>query len=136
MPGHSSLDVEHIDVYRGVSVIQNEFYGKTTVGIGNLTILNFLKIGFQMVLFSKGQAKAKSIAMVPTIGNQDIFGWILNGFFYKTAAFCPYFLWSGFRISDPIRNPEHLETNLFLTIQKLEVSGFQLPTTVLIKARR
>ena len=52
VPGHSSLDVEHIDVYRGVSVIQNEFYGKTTVGIGNLTILNFLKIGFQMVLFS------------------------------------------------------------------------------------
>ena len=40
-----------------------------TVGIWNLTIQNpdFLKIGFQMVWFSKGWAIALAIAMVPTI---------------------------------------------------------------------
>ena len=34
----------------------------------------------------------------------------------------------GFRISDPIPNPDHLQTNLFLTIQNPDKVGFQIPT--------
>ena len=36
--------------------------------------------------------------------------------------------WLGFRISDPIQNPDHLQTNLFLTIQNLDKVGFQILT--------
>ena len=37
--------------------------------------------------------------------------------FDKMAAICLDFRWLGFQISDPIRNPDHFQTNLFLTIQ-------------------
>ena len=37
--------------------------------------------------------------------------------FDKMAVICPDFKWLGFQISDPIWNPDHLQTNLFLTIQ-------------------
>ena len=71
--------------------------------------MDFLKIGFQMVLFSKSQAKA----MVPTIQNTDIFVKILN-VYDKMAA--------GFQIAGlpdfgAFQNLDHLQTNLFLTIQ-------------------
>ena len=41
---------------------------------------------------------------------------LLSGFqmvFNKMAAICPDFKWPGFKISDPIQNPDHLQTNLF-----------------------
>ena len=37
--------------------------------------------------------------------------------FDKMAAFFPDFKWLGFQISDPIKNPDHLQPNLFSTIQ-------------------
>ena len=36
--------------------------------------------------------------------------------FDKMAAICPDFKWFGFWISDPIRNPDDLQPNLFLII--------------------
>ena len=44
----------------------------------------------------------------------------LSGFqmvFDKMAAICLDFKWLGFRISDSIQNPDHLQPNLFSTIQ-------------------
>ena len=41
-------------------------------------------------------------------------------------AICPDFKWSGFQILDSIQNPEHLKTNLFLSIQYQDWSGFQI----------
>ena len=49
-----------------------------------------------------------------------MFVWISNGFFTKLQPFV--------RISDPIRNPDHLQPNLFLIIQNPDKSGFQIPT--------
>ena len=37
--------------------------------------------------------------------------------FDKMVAICPDFKWLDFQISDPIQNPDHLQTNLFWTIQ-------------------
>ena len=37
--------------------------------------------------------------------------------FDKMAAICPDFKWLGFRISDPIPDLDHLQPNLFSTIQ-------------------
>ena len=37
--------------------------------------------------------------------------------FDKMAAICPDFKWLCFRISDPIQNSDHLQPNLFWTIQ-------------------
>ena len=37
-------------------------------------------------------------------------------FFDKMAAIYPDFKWLGFKISDPIQNPDHWQANLFLTI--------------------
>ena len=37
--------------------------------------------------------------------------------FDKMGVICPDFKWFGFRILDTIRNPDHLQSNLFLTIQ-------------------
>ena len=66
------------------------------------------------------------------ISNGPVFKWsgfsyqpfeirtFLSGFqmvFDKMAAICPDFKWLGFRISDPIRNPDHLQPNLFWTIR-------------------
>ena len=89
-----------------------------TVGIWNPTIWNqdFLKVKFQMVRFSNGQALVMSIPIVLTIQNLDIIVRISNGF-WQMAAIYPNFKWLGFRISDHIQNPDHLQPNLFLTIQ-------------------
>ena len=51
-----------------------------------------------------------------TIRNLDILVRISNGF-DKITAICPDFKWLGFQISDLIRNPDHLQPNLFLCIQ-------------------
>ena len=44
------------------------------------------------------------------------------------AAICPDFKWLGDPISDPIWNPDHLQSNLFLTIWNPDYPGFQIPT--------
>ena len=49
-------------------------------------------------------------------------------FYDKMAAICPDFKCCGFRISDSIQNSDHLKTNLFLTIQKQDMSIYQIPT--------
>ena len=36
----------------------------------------------------------------------------------KMAPICADFKWSGIRLSNPIQNWEHLQINLFVTIQK------------------
>ena len=46
--------------------------------------------------------------------------------FDKMAAICLHFKWLGFRISDPIQNPDHLQPNLISTIWKSDWSGFQI----------
>ena len=48
--------------------------------------------------------------------------------FGKMADICPDFEWLGFQISDPIQNPEHLQPNIFSTIQNPDLYGFQIPT--------
>ena len=35
-----------------------------------------------------------------------------------------HFKWSGLRISVPIQNPDHLKTNIFLTLQNQDASRF------------
>ena len=50
--------------------------------------------------------------------------------FDKMAAICPDFKWLGFRISDPIQNLDHLQPNLFWTIQNPDYVGFQIPTVL------
>ena len=49
--------------------------------------------------------------------------------FDKIAAICLDFKWSGFLISDLIWNPDHLQTNLFSTIQNPEFK-VQIPTVL------
>ena len=58
------------------------------------------------------------------IPNLDIFVRISNGF-DTMVAISPDFKWLGFRFSDPIPSPNHLQPNLFLTVQKADQSGFQ-----------
>ena len=50
--------------------------------------------------------------------------------FDKMAAISLDFKWMGFRISDPIWNPDYLQTNLFWTIQNPDLVGFQIPTVM------
>ena len=52
--------------------------------------------------------------------------------FGKMVAICPGFNWLGLPISDAIRNPDHLQPNLFLTIQNPYQVGFQIPIVLLI----
>ena len=44
------------------------------------------------------------------------------------VAICPHSKRSGFQISDPIQNPDHLRPNLFWTIQNPDKVGFQICT--------
>ena len=48
--------------------------------------------------------------------------------FDKMVPICLDFKQSGFQISDPIQNLDHLQTNLFSTIQNQDTSRFQIPT--------
>ena len=41
------------------------------------------------------------------------------------TAICPDIKWWGFHISEPMRNPDHLQT--ISTIQNLDMTGFQIP---------
>ena len=50
--------------------------------------------------------------------------------FEKMATIFPDCRWLGFQISYPIWNLDHLQTNLFLTIQNPDVSGFQILTVL------
>ena len=83
---------------------------------------------FKSILFdgqiSNGRVfKCRDLAMaiVPTIQKLDhskyFFCPDFKCFFSKMAAICLVFKWLGLQISDPIRNSEHLQTNLFLTNQ-------------------
>ena len=47
--------------------------------------------------------------------------------FDKMEAICPDFKWLGFRISDPIKNPNHLQPKLFLTFRNPDKLRFQIP---------
>ena len=100
------------------------FVNDNTVGIWNPTIfksgniwnLDFLKVGFQMVgfsygyIFSPNDLKAGPFEILTFLPSFQIV-------FDKMAPICPDFKWLGFQISDPIKNPDHLQSNLFLTIQ-------------------
>ena len=41
--------------------------------------------------------------------------------FDKMVAICLDLKWLGFQMSDSIENLEHLQTNIFLTIQNLDM---------------
>ena len=74
-----------------------------------------MKVGFQMVGFKWSGFTYMAIATVPL--EIRLF---LSGFqivFVKMAAICSDLKWWGFRISDPIRNPDHLQPKLFWTFQ-------------------
>ena len=47
--------------------------------------------------------------------------------FEKVVAICPDFKCSGLQISDPDRYPEHLQTNLFLTLRFQTCLDFRSP---------
>ena len=49
-------------------------------------------------------------------------------FLIQWRPFFSKFNWSGFRILDPIQNPDHLQTNFFSTIRNLDKSRFQIST--------
>ena len=91
----------------------------------------FLMVGFEIVWFSNGRALPIPIAIVPTIQNQDIFV-CFQMVFDKMVAICLNFKWLDFRISDPIRNPDLAQPNLFLTIQNSDQSRFQISTILLM----
>ena len=86
-----------------------------TVGIWNSTIWNpdFLTNGFQMVLLSNGQVVAMAMAMKTGPVKIEMFLSEFQMVFDKMAPICPDFKWLGIRISDPIRNPDYLQPNLF-----------------------
>ena len=79
-----------------------------------------------MSLQSVGPISADALAIFFALGAEAAFGicWaqiqtFLFGFqmlFDKMATICLDFKWLGFWISDTIQNPDHLQTNLFLTI--------------------
>ena len=48
----------------------------------------------------------------------------------KLATICLDLKWFGFPISDPTQNPDHLQPNLFWTIQNTDWVGFQIPTVL------
>ena len=60
--------------------------------------------------------------------------------FDKMASICPDFKWLAFRFSDPIQNWDHLQPNLFLTIQNPASLDFrysvQSKTQVYFKGKR
>ena len=56
--------------------------------------------------------------MVPTIRNpENTFLFKFQMFFDNMAAIYPDLKWLGFRISDAIKNPDHLQSSLFMNIQ-------------------
>ena len=82
-----------------------------------------LKIRFPMIWFLKGPDYLKTTYLIGfLIGFQMVFD--------KMAAFVwiPNGQASGFH-SDPIQNPDHLQTGLFLSIRNPNASKFQIPTT-------
>ena len=105
----SSVTCEQTSLLKPGLVCWVHAQDRNTVGIRNL---DFLKVRFQMVRFSNGQALAMAIAIVPTILKLD---------HAKSGHFCPDFkwFWTKWRpfvriskgwafglISDPIQNPD------------------------------
>ena len=81
----------------------------------NIQNPDFLTIKFQMDRFSKGLA----MVMVLAILKLDHAKPFLSGFemvYDKMAAICPNFKWLALWIPDPIQNPDHFQTNHYLTI--------------------
>ena len=66
------------------------------------------KFGLFEGRISNSRALAKAVAIILTIWQPD---------HSKYGHFCLDFKWLGFWISDPIRNLDHLQPNLFTTIQ-------------------
>ena len=52
--------------------------------------------------------------------------------FDKMAAIGFDFKWLGLLISDPVQNPDHLQTNLFLTILNLRPGQISDPHSISI----
>ena len=71
-----------------------------------------------MIWFSNGQALALAIVTSILKPDHSKSGHLteFQFFFDKMVTICHSFKWLGFRISDPISNPDHLQPNLFLTI--------------------
>ena len=60
--------------------------------------------------------RALAMAIALTIQKPDLLS-RFQMLFDKMEANCPDFKWLGFQISDPIRNSDHLQPNLFWTIR-------------------
>ena len=69
---------------------------------------------------TNGPAKGLATSQPFENQNPDIFVWISNGFCQDSVPICPDLKWLGFRLSDPIGNLDHWQTNLFLTILTLD----------------
>ena len=80
---------------------------------GNMWKPDFFKDKFWMVWFSNGWAV--SIYKVPTIWKWDHSKFRLNSLDLNGKGKMAVILYN-FQISDPIQNPDHLQTNLFSTI--------------------
>ena len=106
------------------------------MGIWNLTIWNpdilkvrFQKVRFQKVWFSNARAIVVSIGTNPTFKAELVPMELMETtaiaiapnhkkfVFVKMAVICPDFKWLGFQISDHILNLDHLQPNLYSTIQ-------------------
>ena len=83
-------------------------------------ISDFKWSGFQMVM-------QIAMAIATTIRDPDVFVQISNGY-WQMVAICSVFKWLCLRNSDPSRNQDHLQPNLFLTIWNPDYSKFQIPT--------
>ena len=92
--GGTAIQCQTINTLQKVSEIWR-FESRKHLKSGNICTPDFMKVGFQMFRFSSGWALA--IALVPTIWPFEI--WTFFGLDFK---------WLGFRISDPIRNQDHL----------------------------
>ena len=66
--------------------------------------------------------------LIPSIFHHRIILYIFQMAYDKMVAICLDFILFVFQISNPLQNPENLQTNLFLTIPYTDSSGFQIPT--------
>ena len=76
---------------------------------------NHLKSGLFEGWISNVQALAMAIALTIRKTDRTFLSRFQKGF-EKMAAICMDFKWLGFWITGPIKNPDHLQPNLLLTI--------------------
>ena len=93
----------------------------TIVYITLLFISRTQIIWFTVGIWNPKNGNIRAIPMVPTIQKPNHFKLRqfcsdFKCFCNKMAVICMDFKWLGFRISDPIRNPDHLHPNLYSTI--------------------